>query len=564
MIYIREDSSKKLPGITSLFLNFRYDKEIIDNVKYYSQVYSYDKNTHEWEVPINSLASLIEIFNKIDDIQISTFDNDTNFKCINYDLHKDLYKTKPFKHQEDAIQFGLNHNKWLLLDEPGLGKTLSLIYLAQELKLKEDIQHCLIICGINTLKHNWKNEIQNHSNLSCRILGQRNRKNGKEYIGGVKERLEDLKETIDEFFVITNIETLRNDDVIKEIKKGKNRFDIIYADELHVMKSNSSQQGKNFLKLNDAKYMVGATGTLLVNSPVDSFVPLKWLGLEKSNKSTFEHFYCVFGGPFGNELIGYRNLTYLKDEIDNNSLRRTKDILDLPSKNIIHEYIDMDDKQIQFYENIKRGVIEEADKIELKPNAVLSLFGRLRQATSCPSILTTQEIPSSKIDRACDLVNQICSNGDKVVIFSIYKETLNVLANKLKQYKPLICTGDIPDTVINSNIKNFQEDTEHMVMLATTWKMGTGITLTRASYEIFIDCTWTQAQNEQCEDRCHRIGSKNPVFIYYLWNNNTEDLHVKEIVENKSLVSDYIIDDNIPTILTDRLKSIIIDLKVES
>ena len=315
-------------------------------------------------MPINSLANLIDIFNKIDDVQINLL-SDKKEEYAEHQLHSNIYKTKPFKHQEDAIQFGLNHNRWLLLDAPGLGKTLSLIYLAQELKLKDNIEHCLIICGINTLKHNWKNEIQTHSDLSCRILGQRTRKNGNEYIGGVKERLEDLKQPIKEFFVITNIETLRNDDIIKEIKEGKNKFDIIYADELHVMKSNSSQQGKNFLKLNDAKYMVGATGTLLVNSPVDSFVPLKWLGLEKSSKSTFEHFYCVFGGPFGNDLIGYRNLSYLKDEIDNNSLRRTKDTLELPPKNIIHEFIDMDDKQSQFYENIKKGVVEEADKVEL-------------------------------------------------------------------------------------------------------------------------------------------------------------------------------------------------------
>ena len=57
--------------------------------------------------------------------------------------------------------------------------------------------------------------------------------------------------------------------------------------------------------------------------------------------------------------------------------------------------------------------------------------------------------------------------------------------------------------------------------------MGTGVTLTAASYMIFIDCPWTSADCEQCEDRIHRIGSKDSVFIYYLWNTDTFDMQVK-------------------------------------
>ena len=102
------------------------------------------------------------------------------------------YKTKPYQYQIDGIEFGLNEDRWLLLDAPGLGKTLQLIYLAQELKEKEGIEHCLIICGLNTLKNNWKDEIHKHSDMSCIILGERKTKNGKIRIGSVQERLEDL------------------------------------------------------------------------------------------------------------------------------------------------------------------------------------------------------------------------------------------------------------------------------------------------------------------------------------------------------------------------------------
>lgn len=36
-------------------------------------------------------------------------------------------KQPPFKHQIEAVDFGLKHPKWLLLDSMGLGKTAEII-----------------------------------------------------------------------------------------------------------------------------------------------------------------------------------------------------------------------------------------------------------------------------------------------------------------------------------------------------------------------------------------------------------------------------------------------------
>ena len=176
-------------------------------------------------------------------------------------------------------------------------------------------------------------------------------------------------------------------------------------------------------------------------------------------------------------------------------------------------------------------------------------------------MLTSQNIQSSKILRAVDLSEQIVYNNDKVVIFSIFKETLNQLKNKLEVFNPLLCTGDYSDEEISRNIEKFQNDDSCKILLATTQKMGTGVTLTAASYMIFIDCPWTAADCEQCEDRIHRIGSKDSVLIYYLWNTDTFDMQVKQIVQDKSLVEDYIIDNRINENFVERLKKLILDLK---
>lgn len=559
MITIEERITKKCPGETSLFVTFQYNADIVSSVKQCDGAL-YDKKNTLWEVPSSELSKLLNNLSIYDDIELKLLPKE-KYKVENIKLPK--FKTTPFDYQLEGIKYGLqsNNEKWLLTDAPGLGKSLQILYIAQELKKQKKINHCLIICGINTLKTNWKKEIEKHTNLSCKILGERVNKKGCVNYTGIKERLEDLNSKLSEFFIITNIETLRNDEIIKAINSGKNSFDMIVLDEAHCCKTVTAQQTKNFLKLNKAKYKIAATGTLLTNSPLDAYVPLKWIGRERANYTNFRYYYVNYGGPFNNEILGYKHIDVLKEQLDRCSLRRTKDLLDLPEKTIIHEIVDMNDKQQSFYKNIVEGIVNQVDKVNITTTSLLAMVSRLRQATACPSILTTENIQSSKIERCKDLIEQIISNNEKVVIYSTFKETLNVLKNELKNYKVLLCTGDVKDNIISNNIEKFQNDDDYKIMLATWSKMGTGITLTAANNAVFIDCAWTQANNQQAEDRIHRIGSKKPVFIYYLWANNTIDMRVKELVEDKSLIANYVIDDEVPIQLLERLKQIIVDLK---
>lgn len=60
--------------------------------------------------------------------------------------------------------------------------------------------------------------------------------------------------------------------------------------------------------------------------------------------------------------------------------------------------------------------------------------------------------------------------------------------------------------------------------------MGTGVTLNRAHYAIFLSTPWNQGNQIQWEDRIHRIGTKDPVFIYRLWTIGTIDERVQELL----------------------------------
>lgn len=559
MIQIIESTPRKLSGVTSLIVTCPYNADVIATFKRCDK-YIYNNDDKSWELPANCLAFLLDELTYYDDIRLVIEGENKEERF--YPKLTDTYKTKPFQHQMEGIEWGLNlKNGGLLLDDPGLGKSLQVIYLAEELKAQKGLQHCLIICGINSLKGNWKSEIEKHSNLDCRVIGEKVSKKGIISYKSVAERAKELKEPLDPFFYIINIECLRSSDIIKAIQTSKNKIDLIVVDECHCSANPSSQQSAGLLKLTSAKLKIGLTGTLLTNTPLNCFVPLRWIGVEKATWTNFKGLFCEYGGYGGHQVVGYKNIDILKNEIDSCSLRRTKDILtDLPPKTVICETLDMNDSHRMFYESVKNGVKEECELIKLDANNVLALTTRLLQATTSPSVLTNKDIVCTKIERAVALVQELCGHNEKVVIMSRFKEPVYELEKLLKDYHPLRGDGDISDDQFQKNIKLFQEDDTHMVWLGTHQKSGTGITLNRASYMILLDCPWTAAKTKQIEDRIHRIGSKAPVFIYRLVCRSTVDEIVQKAISVKAALSDFVIDDKCDDATVNILKDYILSL----
>lgn len=587
MITISEQIPKKVSGRSSLFISFQYNEQIINTLKTFSPAV-YDKNTKQWELPITCLSKLLDSLSTIDDITLQLLPEATE-SSVSKDFNKGLVLTlsekkcdtgdhvspcamltpqdfaeikgNPFPHQVDAVNYGLSHNKWLLLDGCGLGKSAEMIWTAEALKRRGLVNHCLVICGVNSLKQNIAKEIEKFGNESYIILGEKKTKTGRITYGTVNERIEQLKEVINEFWIITNIESIRDDKFVQAFKKSKNKIDMICVDEIHrACGSSTSQQGKNLLKL-DAPFKIGLTGTLIVNSPVSAYPSLKFIEADHATLTNFKSQYCEFGGFGGNQIVGYKNLDLLQDEIDHCSLRRTKDDLKgLPPKNITVEYIEMSEDHAKFYEAIKQGVKEEADKIELNSGNLLALTTRLRQATADPGILTTNDIMSSKLQRAFELAEDLVNQNEKVVIMSTYKAPIYKLAEMLKDYAPLVCTGDQSDSEVSSNVDRFQNDPNSKIFIGSTAKCATGLTLNAAAYMICLDTAWTSAMNNQCFDRIHRANNTRPAFIIVLICKDTIDERVWQISQFKQELSDYMIDHAENTQFTNTLRSLIQEL----
>jgi SNF2 family DNA or RNA helicase len=111
----------------------------------------------------------------------------------------------------------------------------------------------------------------------------------------------------------------------------------------------------------------------------------------------------------------------------------------------------------------------------------------------------------------------------------------------------------------------FQNDPDSKLFIGTHAKMGTGFTLNSASYMICIDQPYTDASFSQSTDRIWRITNTRPAFVTVLTCADTIDERVREIVDTKKSLADYVIDDvqnevALSDQLTDELRKIILDL----
>lgn len=546
MINVKVRKSKFMPDDYSAFLTFPFNQDVIDTIKEL-RYRSWIKGTKEWEIRIQDLPHLFNKFPNMD-FDISGRYVELN-PSLNFSLDDYKFKTDCYKHQIEGFKYGMMHDRWLLGDDQGLGKTKQVIDIAMAKKQFFNFSHCLIICGVNGLKWNWQNEIAKHSNETGYILGQRVRKKtGEIYIGSTNDKLHDLEhlEEIKSYFIITNIETLRNDEITDLVIKWLHsengcKINMIAADECHKMKNPSSQQGKAFIKL-DADVRIALTGTPLMNSPLDLYIILRWLGFEKHAFYSFKNYYAIYGGYGGYQIVGYKHLDELEEQLQSIMLRRLKkNVLDLPEKTYIDDYVDMTAKQSVIYKEIKAEIKSNIDMISVAPNPLAEMI-RLRQATGYTGILSSQIQESAKLDRMMELIADARENGQQVVIFSNWSQMTDEVCERIHgKYTYVSITGDTKDNERQKNVEAFQ-DGRAEIIVGTTGAMGTGLTLTAGTVEIFLDEPWSMALREQAVDRCHRIGQNSNVTIYTIMCQNTIDTKIHDLVYKKGEMSNRIVD----------------------
>lgn len=322
--------------------------------------------------------------------------------------------------------------------------------------------------------------------------------------------------------------------------------------------SPSSKQGQQLLQLKKNIKVpvewIPMTGTPIVNKATDVFTPLKLVdGHTFKNYHEWCQHFCVYGGFGNHNIIAYKNIPELKQLLQSNMLRRLKkDVLDLPPKIRITEFVENTDYQAKLYNKIQTEILSQKTEILSSLNPMVRLL-KLRQVNGNPELVDdTLEVgtgylnKNAKLVRLLDLVDSIVSTGEKVVIFSNWVESLRTVYKYLgNKYKVCCYTGTMKPEDRERHKQAFINDPSTQILIGTIGALGTSHTLTVAKNVIFYDQPWNPSSVEQAEDRCHRPGTTDTVTIYTLITKGTVDETVHNIIMNKDGVAKYIVDNNL-------------------
>lgn len=427
----------------------------------------------------------------------------------------------PMEHQKEAILKLLGNDKYILADDMGLGKTTSAAVAA----IESGAQKILVICPAS-LKINWKREIQNYTDEEVGIV------EGKKWDDGK--------------FVIINYDILKNfhevpkkgDDEFKS-KIMDEGFDLVLIDEAHYI---SNKQAKRTQLVNHMVRQVGRvwllTGTPMTSRPinyfnllhiVDSPLTLNWAGYVKR--------YCN-GYQFqaGHRKVwnvnGASNLEELRDRVKPHVLRRLKeDILDLPDKIITPIYLNLKSKE---YEKQIGDYLEwENNNNEKKTLAI-----RLSKL-----MMARQIIAESKLESTYELVDNALSQGKKVIVFTNFTATLEEISWKYNK-RSVTLDGRMSKQKRQESVDRFQNDEKVDVFVGNIKAAGVGITLTAAEVVIFNDLSFVPSDHAQAEDRAYRYGQKSNVSVFYPVFENSIEMIIYDILQNKKNVIETVMGDN--------------------
>lgn len=441
-----------------------------------------------------------------------------------------------FQHQLEGKEFLKDRKKAILADEMGLGKTRQAIVAAGE----DSDAGILVVCPAS-LKVNWQREINAVYDGDDVFVGS----------GTI-----DPEDVGSAAWLIVNYDILeKNKDWIVEwMEQGK--LDTVIGDELHYIKGKSIR-AQAFLEVaGHAKRVYGLTGTPMLNRPIELFNPLRAIGhpLGK-NRSHYAKRFCnahlvrLYGRSWVDES-GSSNLDELRAELKPYMLRRKKkDVLDLPPKIVTVLDCQMTDEQRAEYDGAWDAYIHW-----VKNNAPEKDLGNLVLAQQLVELQKLKQVCSrAKVDRIIRDAKNAIEQGEKVIIFSQYTETIKRLAegmrhttpdgrSKLPAYQCVTLTGADDQKARQEAVDRFQGSDKVKAFIANLKAGGVGLTLTEATIVMFADMDWSPEQHSQAEDRAHRIGQGGTVNIYYYVCTDTIEEDVMTILDEKKKIIEEVLD----------------------
>jgi SWI/SNF-related matrix-associated actin-dependent regulator 1 of chromatin subfamily A len=447
--------------------------------------------------------------------------------------------------QKAGIAYALKRKNVLFGDEMGLGKTMQAIGVCNA---TPDARRVLIVCPA-TPKLTWAEKFAEWDTKGLTV--------------GVASgpKLPD-----------TDVVIL-NYDVLKKYREqiGARQWDVLIADESHYVKNPKAQRTQMLLGGGDKKLppieagrRMFLTGTPITNRVHELWTTVKALdptGLGASWKGFHVRYCDAHQDRFGWKIDGAANLDELQDRLRASIMvrRLKKEVLpDLPGK--FRQVVELEtDPAIRrlLQSELSEYDAKSSDIERMRADAELAeasgddeayreAVGKLHdanQALFTEMARIRHEVAVAKLPAVIEHVKDAL-DGDpgKLIVFVHHKDLVDALMQEFGDTAVKI-DGSMSAEARHGSAHAFQNDPSKRLFVGSIRACSEAITLTSASHVMFGELDWTPAKMMQAEDRAHRIGQSDNVFVEHLVLNGSLDARMAHALVAKMNTMDAALDD---------------------
>ena len=403
----------------------------------------------------------------------------------------------------------------LLADEMGLGKTLQIIGALTD---NGEGKSCpALIVAPGSLLENWRREFLKFS-PEMKVL----KHHGHTRTGRPAELLAyDV--------VVTSYDSVVRDSGLFAMIDWK----VVVLDEAQYVRNPAAQRTKAVKSL-PRRAGLAVTGTPVENRLLDLWSIMDFVlpgQLGTSND---------FQDQFAEDVDGAAALEPLVSPL---MLRRrlSEVAQDLPPRIDIPQVIQLEPEEAQAYEAIREKISRDYGTA-----ATFVALTSMRRFCSHPSLVDSDELPHdaltfSKFRRLDELISEIFSLGDKVLVFTSFTGMADMIADHVRKNFGAftgVIDGRLDIDRRQPLIDEFSAVAGSAALILNPKAGGAGLNITAANHVIHYNPEWNPALEDQASARAHRRGQLQPVTVHRLIIANTVEDVIDERLARKRQVFD--------------------------
>lgn len=411
------------------------------------------------------------------------------------------------------LKYMLEENQGCILgDEMGLGKTMQVITELLHLKSEGKLP-ALVIAPISLLV-NWERECSKFAPSLNTFIHHGNNRTG------------NYKDLFQYDVVITSYTTVVSDLFMLNMIT----WHLVVLDEAQSIKNPYSARSKacKFLKRNRS---LAVSGTPFENHVTDiwslvDFIQPGLLGpLSKYNEI------------ISDDTEGGKKIEPILSPL---MIRRlVKDVAkDLPEKVVSAIPLQMSEKECVQYAQYRNKLLSEYDseKVTLGMLQMLRIYCTHPYAALKTPYADNPSEVSIKYQRFCEIVEEILSRDEKVIVFTSYKMMFDIFNHDITNRFGIpiwSINGETPVGGRQTIVDIFNETSGSAMLVLNPRAAGTGLNITGANHVIHFNLEWNPSLEDQSTARAYRRGQKKTVFVYRLYYEGTIEEVVNDRIDRK-------------------------------